>query len=89
MYLQYSIYSNKKTQKKINTIDKTQKKAIDHKLFEIANDPYRFKPLKYPLNNKRRAHILKSFVLIYSIDEYNKRVILEYYGHHDQAYQTK
>ncbi len=68
--------------------DKVQLGAINRKVQEILADPHRYKPLKKPLQNKRRVRLLGgSFVLIYSIDEKRKVVILEHYGHHDEVYK--
>ena len=64
-----------------------QLRMIQKKLEQIVADPYNFKPLKKPLQGKRRVHIDKSFVLIYSIDEEDKEVILEDYDHHDNIYK--
>ncbi|MEI6154249.1 MAG: type II toxin-antitoxin system RelE/ParE family toxin [Deltaproteobacteria bacterium] len=46
-----------------------------------------FKPLKKPLQNKRRVHIGGSFVLIYEIDEKGKMVTLLEFDHHDNIYK--
>ena len=67
--------------------DPKQMKIIQSKIEEIVKDPHHFKPLKKPLQGKRRVHIDKSFVLIYSIDEEDKEVILEDYDHHDNIYR--
>ena len=71
---------------KLSKRDKEQLKAIRNKIRQILDDPYRFKPLKAPLQNKSRVHIDKSFVLVYSIDEQNKQIIIEDYDHHDNIY---
>jgi len=39
---------------------------------EVFVIPYRFKPLKKPLQNKRRVHVGGSFVLIYEINKDEK-----------------
>src|SRR4030043_343403 len=52
------------------------------KVEEITQDPHRYKNLRYPLNNWKRVHIDKHFVLTFSIDEKTKTVILEDYDHH-------
>ena len=54
----------KKLQKKDNEL----LRLIEKKVQDIISDPFRFKPLKKPLQNKRRVHIGGSFVLIYEID---------------------
>jgi YafQ family addiction module toxin component len=72
---------------KLSKRDKTQLKAIQKKILQILENPYKFKPLRAPLQNKRRVHIDKSFVLLFSIDEKNKKVIVENYDHHDDIYK--
>ncbi len=63
------------------------KKAIDNKVEEILQDPYRFKPLRSPLQGLRRVHIMKSFVLLYTIKEQENAVVLVKLRHHDDAYR--
>lgn len=62
------------------------KNALENKIIQIREDPYRFKPLHAPLQNMRRVHLLKSFVLIYSIDESQKIVRVLAIEHHDDSY---
>lgn len=64
-----------------------QLKIINKKIYQIRENPHRFKPLHFPLAGMRRVHIDKSFVLTFSIDEKNKIVILEDYDHHDKIYR--
>lgn len=64
------------------------KKAVDRKLEQILEDPYRFKPLGAPLQNKHRVHILKSFVLVYEILERERTVKIYDLDHHDNVYKT-
>ncbi|MFH1773691.1 MAG: hypothetical protein ABH874_01885 [Methanobacteriota archaeon] len=40
------------------------------------------KTLRAPMQNLRRVHVDRSFVLVYSVDEKNKVVIIEDYEHH-------
>ncbi len=72
--------------KKLAKKDAVIHNAIEKKTIEILADPFRFKPLKSPMQNKRRVHIMGSFVLVYSIDEKRKTVILEDFDHHDYIY---
>lgn len=86
----YSIRSKKHIDEIFSKLSKKnpkQLKIIQNKLEEIIKNPYIYKPLKKPLQNKRRVHIDKSFVLVYSIDEKNKVVILEDYDYHDNIYR--
>lgn len=63
-------------------------KAIKRKLEQILENPSYFKPLRKPMQNLRRVHILKSFVLVYSIQEKEKTVTIEMFKHHDDAYKS-
>ena len=56
------------------------------KIGEILKNPHRFKPLRFPLAGARRIHF-GSYVLLYSIDEARKTVVLEDYAHHDEIYR--
>ncbi len=73
--------------KKLQKKDKTMLHLIDSKVKDILDDPRRFKPLRKPLQNKRRVHISGSFVLVYEIDEKEKLVTLLDFDHHDNIYK--
>jgi YafQ family addiction module toxin component len=72
--------------KKLKKRNITQYKVIFKKAKEIQTEPYRYKNLNYPLNNLKRVHIDKHFVLLFSVDEESKIVTLEDYDHHDNIY---
>ncbi len=72
---------------KIAKKDPAQEKAVKKKIRQILEDPYRFKPLRKPLEGKRRVHTFGPFVLVYSVRELEKTVILEDYDHHDNIYR--
>ncbi len=74
-----------KTLEKIAKRDPTQEKAVKKKIKQILENPFVFKPLKKPMQNKRRVHTFGSFVLIYSIKE--KTIVIEDYDHHDKIYK--
>lgn len=59
---------------------------IEKKIEEIIQKPQHYKNLRKPLQHLKRVHIDKSFVLTFSVDENNKKVIIEDYGHHDDIY---
>lgn len=59
---------------------------IEKKIDEIIQNPQHYKNLRKPLEHLKRVHIDKSFVLTFSVDENNKKVIIEDYGHHDDMY---
>jgi len=70
---------------KLSKKDKVSFEYINKKIQEIRENPYHFKPLKNPMQNFRRVHI-GNFVLIFSINEITKTIIIERYKHHDEAY---
>ncbi|NYZ61065.1 type II toxin-antitoxin system RelE/ParE family toxin [Candidatus Micrarchaeota archaeon] len=61
------------------------KTALEKKIRQILENPHHFKPLRNPLQNKRRVQ-LGSFVLIYEIEEQTRTVKLLKFSHHDDAY---
>ncbi len=73
--------------KKLKKKDIDMLRLIDRKVQDILADPHRFKPLRKPLQNKRRVHVGGSSVLIYEINEKDKLVILLDFDHHDNIYK--
>ena len=67
--------------------DKISSTYISKKIKEIRQNPYHFKPLKKPLQNFWRVHI-GNYVLVYSINQKTKTVIIEKYKHHDKIYRV-
>ncbi len=87
--MQYSFdYSPecKKEVKKLCRNNRPLKEALKKKVGQILRSPHHFKPLKKPLQNQRRVHILNCFVLTYEIIEEQKLVYLLNFSHHDKAY---
>ena len=74
--------------KKLKKKDRELLVLIDKKVQKILDNPYRFKPLRKPLQNKRRVHVGGSFVLIYEINKDEKIVTLLDLDHHDNIYKT-
>jgi len=72
--------------KKLAKKDKISSVYISKKIGQIKENPYRFKPLRKPLQGYWRVHI-GNYVLVYSIDEKRKVVIIERYKHHDEVYK--
>ncbi len=64
-----------------------QLEIIFEKIEEIKQDPHHYKNLSRPLQHLRRVHIDKSFVLVFSINEFKKLLIIEDYDHHDKIYK--
>lgn len=88
----YSYEISKELEKTIFKLTKKNPKsalAIEKKIFEIIQEPHHYKTLKQPLQNKRRVHIDKSFVLIFEIDEKNLKIIFKKFAHHDNIYKRK
>lgn len=73
--------------KKLRKKDKEMLQIINRKLGDILENPYRFKPLRKPLQNKRRVHVGGSFVLIYEVDTEAGIVTLIDFDHHDNIYK--
>jgi len=74
--------------KRLQKKDKEMLRFIGKKVQDILKDPYRFKTLRKPLQNKRRVHVGGSFVLIYEINEKEKIVTLFDFDHHDNIYKV-
>ena len=72
--------------KKLAKKDKEQYRRVDAKIQQILEDPYRFKPMRFPLDGCRRVHV-GSFVILYKIDEHNSTVTILDYDHHDNIYE--
>lgn len=62
-----------------------QLNIIAKKIDELIQNHY--KNLRSPLQHLKRIHIDKSFVLLFSVNEENKTVIIEDYDHHDKIYR--
>lgn len=73
--------------KKLQRRDEDMLRLINRKVEDILEDPFRFKPLRKPLQNRRRVHVSGSFVLIYEVDEEEKIVTLLDFDHHDNVYK--
>jgi YafQ family addiction module toxin component len=67
--------------------DKTAFAAVNKKVNEVLENPHHYKPLRAPMQNKKRVHISGSFVLVFKVDEESKIVQLLEFEHHDNAYK--
>lgn len=74
--------------KKLAKKNPNQMTAISKKIAEILHDPHAYKPMHFPLAGIHRVHF-GSYVLLYSIDEQRKTVVIEDYQHHDKVYNAK
>ena len=71
---------------KIAKKNPSQLLIIERKIEEIRQNPQHYKNLRKPLQHLKRVHIDKSFVLVFSVDENRKHIIMEDYDHHDNIY---
>ncbi len=75
----------------LNKLAKKNKKQYEivlKKVEEVLQNPQHYKNLRAPLQDWKRVHIDKSFVLLFSVDENTKTVTLEDYDHHDRIYRV-
>ena len=86
----YSLAVKPELEKVFDKLSKKSPKQLEiifKKVDEILENPHRYKNLRAPLNAWKRVHIDAHFVLAYSVDEVNKKVVLEDYDHHDRIYR--
>lgn len=73
--------------------NKKSRENILNKIKEIAKtleyDENHYKNLKKPLNEYKRVHINKSYVIIFKVNKKEKTVIFYDYAHHDKIYVKK
>jgi mRNA interferase RelE/StbE/toxin YoeB len=72
--------------KKISKRNPKQFEIILKKVKEILENPEHYKNLCSPSNHLKRVHVEGSFVLVFSVDKSNNKVILEDFDHHDKIY---
>jgi len=65
-----------------------QLEIINNKINEIRENPQHYKNLKKPMQHLKRVHVDSNFVLLFSVDETSKTVIIEDYDHHDKIYRN-
>ncbi len=75
----------RKDVKRLIKNNKTLEVALEKAISKVLANPEHFKPLRWPLENTRRVHVLGSFVLVYEIK--GKAVRLLRFAHHDEAYR--
>ena len=78
--------SVEKILKKLAKKNQKQLVIIEKKIEEIILNPRHYKNLRAPLQHLKRVHIDRSFVLVFSVDETTKKIIIEDYDHHDRIY---
>ena len=85
----YSFIVSDVLDRKLKKLVKKNRKQYDiimKKTKGIMVNPHHYKNLRYPLQHLKRLRIDKHFVLLFSVDEKNKRITLEDYDHHDKIY---
>ncbi|MEK6916671.1 MAG: type II toxin-antitoxin system RelE/ParE family toxin [Nanoarchaeota archaeon] len=78
--------SVEKTLQKLAKRNPKQLEIIHKKIQEILLTPQSYKNLRAPMQYLKRVHIDKSFVLVFSINEETKTVVIEDFDHHDKIY---
>jgi len=92
MTFQFTISEElKEVMKKLQSKDKQLLLELNKKIKQIINcDEYtinHYKNLRYGLSDYKRVHIGKSFILAFSVDIKNNRIIFDRLEHHDKAYK--
>ena len=62
-------------------------RVIERKISEIRQNPERYKPLKHDFSGEYMVHILKSFVLIFTVSVERQCITLISFAHHDDVYR--
>jgi len=86
----YSLEISPQLDKKLSKLVKKNRKQYEiimNKIEEIVENPQHYKNLRKPLQHLKRIHIDKSFVMVFSVDENKKHIIIENYDHHDEIYK--
>ncbi len=75
--------------KKLFKKDKKRYEITWKKINEVVNnsDVEHYKNLKFPMNEFKRVHIDKSFVLIFKYDKTNEKIKFYDLDHHDKIYK--
>lgn len=74
---------------KLSKKNPKQLEIIEKKIREITNNPHHYKNLRKPLQHLKSVHVDSSFVLLYSIDENSKTVIIENYDHSEFLWNSR
>lgn len=74
---------------KLSKKDKKQYEIIWKKINQIINDldVEHFKNLRAPLNNFKRVHIDRSFILVFMYDKLKDKIYFYDLDHHDNIYR--
>ena len=68
--------------------DKPLADAINKKIRQIIDSDAidHYKNLRHDLNNYKRVHIRKSFVLLFKVNKKDNHILFDRFGHHDDIY---
>jgi len=89
--MSYSVSIRSSLDSKLQKLSKRNKKLVDiikKKVEEIVKNPQHYKNLRAPLQDLKRVHIDRHFVLTFSVDESTKTITLEDFDHHDSIYKA-
>lgn len=75
-----------KSLRKLAKRDNQLYEAVTKKILQIAENPVIGKPLRNVLKGKKRVHI-GHFVLIFSVDDKERKVTFLEFDHHDNVYK--
>ncbi|RJQ39870.1 MAG: type II toxin-antitoxin system RelE/ParE family toxin [Nitrospiraceae bacterium] len=75
-----------KSLRKLAKRDNQLYEAATKKILQIAENPVIGKPLRNVLKGKKRVHI-GHFVLIFSVDDKERKVTFLEFDHHDNVYK--
>lgn len=77
--------------KKLSKKDKKKYEIVWKKITEIINSLSieHYKNLKVPLNDFKRVHIDRSFVLIFKFNKITNKIRFYDFDHHDKIYLRK
>jgi YafQ family addiction module toxin component len=75
-----------KSLRKLVKRDNQLYEAVTKKILQIAENPAIGKPLRNVLKGKKRVHI-GHFVLIFSVDDKERKVTFLEFDHHDNVYK--
>ena len=86
----YAVDYRKSVEKQFHKLAKKNPdrlRFILDKIDEISFNPHRYKNLRKPLQHLKRVHVDSSFVIVFSVDDKERMVIIEDYDHHDNIYK--
>jgi YafQ family addiction module toxin component len=91
MPIQYDFSDElKEALEKLFKKDRTTYQALMKKITEItsreAHELEYYKNMRYELSDYKRAHIAKSFVLLFKVDKKNNFILFDRFDHHDNIY---